>query len=262
MIYDKDVAADLDRLWSLFQADPGDKETRNRLLECYLPLVRFTAERIRVRLPEGVELDDLISAGTFGLMGAIESFDPERGFKFETFCQPRIRGAILDQLRDMDWVPRMVRNRSNKMAERSKHLEAALGRRPTEQEVADAMELPLDEYLRIRTDSAGIHLLSLHKSRGESDGERELQEMDVIADRRSEDPTRRTQKQDLMRLVTKGMNRNERLIIIMYYYEQMTMKEIGSTLGLSESRVSQMHSAIVSRLQGLLGSRRGEFQNV
>src|SRR5215204_5816138 len=125
----------LQRLWDDYQRD-RPVELRNRLMENYLPLVRYNAERIWARLPDGVDLDDLISAGVFGLMDAIEAFDLDRGVKFETYCVPRIRGAMLDELRTMDWVPRLVRSKQSKMDAASKQLETALGRKPTHEELA------------------------------------------------------------------------------------------------------------------------------
>src|SRR5688572_25699016 len=175
---------DIAEVWVRYKQDPTNKMLRNRLVEQYLPLVKYNGERIWSRLPEGVDLDDLISAGVFGLMDAINAFDMSRGVKFETYCVPRIRGAMLDELRTMDWVPRLVRSKASRLNEAIKFLEARLGRTPS---------------------------------------------------------------------------RNERLVIILYYYEELTMKEIGATLDLSESRVSQMHSAIVQRLQNQLGMRRPEF---
>jgi len=250
---------DIADVWDQFKKDPSRKELRNRLIEHYLPLVKYNGERIWQRLPDGVELDDLISAGVFGLMDAINAFDMGRGVKFETYCVPRIRGAMLDELRSMDWVPRLVRSKASKLNEGLKTLEAALGRSPNENELATHMGISVAEMEKMIADANAVNLISLNKKWYETDSYKDVREIDILEDKKGEDPTRRIQKSDLMRLVTKGLNRNERLIIILYYYEEMTMKEIGATLDLSESRVSQMHSAIVQRLQGQLGRRRPEF---
>jgi len=237
------VAPDeITQLWIDYKRDPSNKEYRNRLVENYLPLVRYNGERIWSRLPEGVELDDLISAGVFGLMDAIEAFDLSRGVKFETYCVPRIRGAMLDELRTMDWVPRLVRSKASKLNEAMKTLEAKLGRQPTENELAEHLEISVPELEKMITEANAVNLISLNKKWYETDSYKDVREIDILEDKKGEDPTRRIQKNDLMRLVTKGLNRNERLIIILYYYEELTMKEIGATLDLSESRVSQMHS--------------------
>ncbi len=250
---------DIAEVWQQFKKDPSRRELRNRLVEYYLPLVKYNGERIWSRLPDGVELDDLISAGVFGLMDAINAFDMGRGVKFETYCVPRIRGAMLDELRTMDWVPRLVRSKASKLNEALKSLEAGLGRTPNENELAEHMGMSVAEMEKMIADANAVGLISLNKKWYETDSYKDVREIDILEDKKGEDPTRRIQKSDLMRLVTKGLNRNERLIIILYYYEEMTMKEIGATLDLSESRVSQMHSAIVQRLQGQLGRRRPEF---
>ncbi|NLE36774.1 MAG: FliA/WhiG family RNA polymerase sigma factor [Pirellulaceae bacterium] len=251
-------ATDVSQLWTEYKKNPNC-ELRNRLVEQYLPLVRYHGERVWSRLPQGVDLDDLISAGVFGLMDAIDAFDLERGVKFETYCVPRIRGAMLDELRNTDWVPRLVRSRARKIAEATKVLEDQYGRRPTEQELASHMGLSLAEVEKMLLDAKAVTQVSLNKKWSETEGAKEVGEIDVLEDQRGEDPTRRVQKNDLMRLVTKGLNRKERLIIILYYYEELTMKEVGATLDLSESRVSQMHSSLVERLQSQLRERQAEF---
>ena len=246
-------------LWIEFKQDQSREDLRNRLIELFLPLVKYNGERIWSRLPDGVELDDLVSSGTFGLMDAIDAYDMSRGVKFETYCVPRIRGAMLDELRTMDWVPRLVRSKASKLNEALKTLEARLGRAPADSEVAEYMGLSAEEFEKLLVEANALSLVSLNTKWCEPDSSKEVHEIDIIEDKKGEDPTRRIQKHDLMRLVTKGLNRNERLIIILYYYEELTMKEIGATLDLSESRVSQMHSAIVERLQSQLGRRKPEF---
>src|SRR5437868_8458931 len=139
------VDTDIGQVWKAYRAEPT-VELRNQLVEQYLPLVKYNAERIWARLPDGVELDDLISAGVFGLMDAIDAFDLTRGVKFETYCVPRIRGAMLDELRTMDWVPRLVRSKANKLEEARKSLEASLGRPPNADEMSTRLGVSLEEY--------------------------------------------------------------------------------------------------------------------
>lgn len=253
-----EVALDKMQVWHDFRKNPCD-EMRNQLIEKYLHLVKYNAERIWARLPDGVELDDLISAGVFGLMDAISAFDTERGVKFETYCVPRIRGAMLDELRSMDWVPRLVRSKASKMEEARKSLEALLGRAPLPEEMAEKMGVPIEEFHKLQGESTAVSQVSLNKKWYETDSYKDVREIDIVEDKRAEDPTKKIQNRDLMKMVTRGLNRNERLIIILYYYEDMTMKEIGATLDLSESRVSQMHSSIVQRLQAQLCERKPEF---
>jgi RNA polymerase sigma factor for flagellar operon FliA len=255
------VERDITEVWLEFKRNQADKELRNLLIERYLPLVRFNAERVWSKLPDGVDLNDLISAGVFGLMDAIEAFDLSRGVKFETYCVPRIRGAMLDELRTMDWVPRLVRSKASKVEAARKAVEAEVGRPPTPAEVAAKMQISPEEFDKLKAEASAVNLVSLNKKWFETDSSKDVREVDVVEDSKGIDPTTSIQKRDLMKLVTKGLNRNERLIIILYYYEESTMKEIGATLGLSESRVSQMHSSIVSRLKDQLGARKPEFSS-
>ncbi|MFP4053387.1 MAG: FliA/WhiG family RNA polymerase sigma factor [Phycisphaerae bacterium] len=238
----------------------GDENARNCILENYLPIVKYTAERLHTKLPGEVDVDDLISAGIFGLMDAVKAFDPERGVKFETYCAPRIRGAILDELRSMDWVPRLVRARAHKLNDALHSLEAQLGRKPDEKELARQMKLSMKEFRKVHRDAQATGMVSLSRKWFETDSNRDICEIDVLEDKRSDDPLRTAQRKDVKDLITRGLNRAERLIIILYYFEQMTMKEIGETLDLSESRVSQMHSAILSRLKGQLQQRQKEIR--
>jgi RNA polymerase sigma factor FliA len=253
------VTQDVAEVWKEFKKNQSDQRLRNALIEKYLPLVRYNAERVWAKLPEGVDLNDLISAGVFGLMDAIEAYDLERGVKFETYCVPRIRGAMLDELRTMDWVPRLVRSKASKLEAARKKAEAELGRPPSDSEVAAKLSISTQEYEKLKSEASAVNLVSLNKKWYETDSYKDVREVDILEDSKGEDPTCGIQKRDLMKLVTKGLNRNERLIIILYYYEELTMKEIGSTLGLSESRVSQMHSSIVGRLKDQLRRRRPEF---
>ena len=246
------------RAWEEFKAE-ATEERRNRLMEHYLAIVKYTADRVYSKLPDEVDLDDLISAGIFGLIDAINSFDLLRGVKFETYCVPRIRGAILDELRSMDWVPRLVRSRAHKLEDALRGLEAELGRRPTEQELAKRMKLPMAEFRKLQRDAQAVGLVSLNRKWFETDSNKDVREIDMLEDKRGENPLRSVQRKDIKELITRGLNRAERLIIILYYYEEMTMKEIGETLDLSESRVSQMHSAILARLKGQLSDRQKEL---
>jgi RNA polymerase sigma factor for flagellar operon FliA len=253
------VSPDVADVWISFKKDQTNEALRNRLIEKYLPLVRYNAERVWQKLPDGVDLNDLMSAGVFGLMDAIEAYDMHRGVKFETYCVPRIRGAMLDELRTMDWVPRLVRSKASKVEAARKEVEANVGRPPTDHEIAHKMGIPVDEYEKMKSEASAVNLVSLNKKWYETDSYKDVREIDILEDVKGEDPTLGIQKRDIMKLVTKGLSRNERLIIILYYYEELTMKEIGSTLGLSESRVSQMHSCIVNRLKEQLNQRNPEF---
>ena len=240
--------------------DTRSEASRNNLLEHYLPVVKYAAERLHTKLPDEVDVNDLMSAGIFGLMDALKAFDPERGVKFETYCAPRIRGAILDELRSLDWVPRLVRNRAHRLNRAMQALEARLGRKPNEKELAKEMKLPMKEFTKLRRDADAISMVSLNRKWFETDSNKDVREIDILEDERSVNPFSFAKDRDLKELITRGLSRAERLIVILYYFEEMTMKEIGETLDLSESRVSQMHSAILARLRTQLEKRRKELQ--
>ena len=245
-------------VWQAYKTTASE-DLRNFLIENYLHLVRSTAERMHMRLPGEVDVEDLMSAGLFGLMDAIDAFDLERGVKFETYCTQRIRGAIFDELRAMDWVPRLVRSRTAKVERARKALEMELGRRPTDKEVCERLKVSRTEFKKLSKDSKPVNIVSLNRKWFETDSSKDIREIDVIQDSRQEDPLVELHKRDLKLLITKGLSRAERLIVILYYYEEMTMKEIGITLDLSESRVSQMHSSILARLQAQMQYRTKEF---
>ena len=251
--------AEVQELWNEYKK-VGGETLRNRLMEHYLPLVRYNAERVHTKLPDEVDVEDLMSAGIFGLMDAIDAFDRDRGVKFETYCAPRIRGAILDELRSMDWVPRLVRSRSSQVDHARKSLEMQLGRKPTEDEISERLGVSGDEYDKIRRDAGAVQTHSLSRKWFETDSNKDVREIDVLEDAKQTNPFTVVSKRDLKGLITKGLSRAERLIVILYYYEEMTMKEIGTTLDLSESRVSQMHSSILARLKAQLQHRNKDLE--
>ena len=241
-------------VWRGYRAAPTEV-MRNKLIEHYLPLVRSVAERLHNRLPNEVDVDDLSSSGLFGLLDAIAAFDPERGVRFETYCTQRVRGAIFDELRAMDWVPRLVRSRSSKVDRCRKSLEMEYGRSATDDEISSRLGVDDAEYRKITKDARAVGVVSMNR-RWTSDGDgRESRDVDVVRDTRQINPVMKLQRADLKHLLTKGLSRAERLIIVLYYYEEMTMKEIGVTLDLSESRVSQMHSSVLARLKAQMQHR-------
>lgn len=248
----------IENVWQEFKTTDSES-LRNYLIEHYLDIVRYTAERMHMRLPSEVDVEDLMSAGLFGLMDAIDAFDLERGVKFETYCAQRIRGAIFDELRAMDWVPRLVRSRTAKVERARKSLEMELGRKATDAEICDRLSVDKAEFDKLSKDSRPVGVVSLNRKWFETDSSKDVREIDVIKDNKQENPLSELQRSDLKLLITKGLSRAERLIIILYYYEEMTMKEIGMTLDLSESRVSQMHSSILARLKAQMQHRDKEF---
>jgi RNA polymerase sigma factor for flagellar operon FliA len=227
----------------------ADQGARNRLLERYYPLVRYIGERLLATLPRSIELDDLTSSGFFGLMDAIDGFDMTRGIKFKTYCSTRVRGAILDELRSQDWVPRLVRLKANKIARAGRALEARLGRTPTEEEMALELGISGNEYQEMREDASAVSVHSLSDRFDDSRGDGGLEKADVIADKSSDSPLEAINRRDVIDVLTRSLSQKERRIIIMYYYEGLTMKEIGRILDLTESRVCQIHSNVITRLK-------------
>jgi len=254
------AAEDLTPVWIEYQSTRSS-DLRNLLMERYLPLVKYNAERISAKLPDEVEHDDLVSAGVFGLMDAIEAFDLARGVKFETYCSPRIRGAILDELRSMDWVPRLVRSRAHKVEQAIQDLEARLGRTPSNDELAARMKMSREDFHKMMREATAVTVVSLARKCFDGDSHRDVREIDVLEDKRGQNPVTEAQRRDLKALITRGLSRAERLILILYYYEEMTMKEIGATLDLSESRISQMHSSILTRLKSQLQQRARDISH-
>ena len=252
---DADVAR---KLWDDYLDQPNEI-TRNALMEAYLPVVRYNAQRVAAKLPDQVDLDDLVSAGTFGLIDAIKGFKPERGNKFETYCAPRVRGAILDELRGLDWVPRLVRSRSTQCDKIRGTMRAQHGIEPTDEEVRREMGLDRESFDKVNRDSRAVGLVSLARRAARNDRGAEFNETDVLGDAKQVNPLSAVQKQDLKETLTRGLSRSERLIVVLYYYEQMTMREIGKTLELSESRVSQMHTSILLRLRAQLQNQGAEL---
>ncbi len=249
---------DLRTSWKQYRKRPS-AALRNKLMERYFPVVRYNAERISTRLPDQVEMDDLLSAGMFGLKDAIDAFDPDRGVKFETFCTMRVRGAILDELRSMDWVPRLVRTRSQRYRAAAASLESELARRPSEDEIAERMDVSREEFEKYRTDATATAMLPLTTKPADFDADDDDRVSEVLEDRRSRNPVNEAHKRDVLEVISRGLTRAERLILVLYYYEELTMKEIGATLDLSESRVSQMHSSMLKRLKSQLQQRRSDL---
>lgn len=238
---------DVDKLWKKYVKKPT-VELRNKLMVMYMPIVKFNSDRISTKLPDEVDPQDLMSAGTFGLMDAIDSFEPSRCVKFETYCAARVRGAMLDELRSMDWVPRLVRSRSSRLDAAMRGLEAELGRAPSDRELATRLGLNETEFKKLRRDATAVSVVSLSRKYYESDSNRDVLEIDIVEDRSGIDPQQEQQKRDARELIAR-LSRIEQLMLVLYYQEGMTMKEIGRSLDLSESRVSQMHSAIITQLK-------------
>ncbi|HEY1578171.1 MAG TPA: FliA/WhiG family RNA polymerase sigma factor [Terracidiphilus sp.] len=232
----------------------GEQE---RLLLEHLPIVRFLARRIHERLPQHVEMEDLVSAGVVGLMDAFTKFDPRKQVQFRSYAQFRIRGAILDSLRTLDWSPRDLRRKGRAVEEAIRVLTARLGRSPSENEIAHEMELTLEEYQALLGDLKGLEIGTLHVEHNEDSGEEELA---YVPGRMEDDPLfccLRGELKEKLASAIEGLPERERLVMTLYYYEELTMREIGLALGVVESRISQIHASAVLHLRAALHELAG-----
>jgi len=242
-------------LWRRYKTD-GDEGARERLVVAYSPMVKFVAGRLGAGLPSHVEDADLISYGLVGLIGAIERFEPERGIKFETFAMTRIRGAIIDELRSLDWVPRSVRSRAREIETAQAKLEHELQRAPTEAELAAKLNMTEEELQSALLEIANSSVYALDElwTVSDSSGD-QVSLLDTIADERAADPQEAfasTEVKDLLTEAISGLPEREQLVVALYYYENLTLREIGEVLGVTESRVSQLHTKAVMRLKSSL----------
>lgn len=229
---------------------------RDVLLMEHLPAVRYIARRIHERLPQHVDLDDLVSAGVVGLIDALSKFDHSKKVQFKSYAQFRIRGAILDSLRTLDWSPRELRRKGRAVEEAIRALTQRLRRAPTEQEIAAEMKVSLAEYQQLLGDLKGLEIGSLHIERSEDSGDEELA---YIPGSPEDDPLFRCLKGEMKQRLADAIEElpeKERMVLTLYYYEELTMREIGLTLGVVESRVSQIHSSAVLRLRSALAGLR------
>src|SRR4030095_1729372 len=222
----------------------------------HTPLIRYIVNRIAVRLPSHIDLDDLHNTGVIGLMDAIEKYDPEKNCKFKTYAEFRIKGAILDQLRSLDWVPRSVRQKGRRLERAYGEVEQRLGRSASEEEVADSLGLQLDKLQELVNQVRGISLVNLEEIRsGGQEGDRNGNYADVVEDVNAENPYSTLKLQEMKQIVADTiatLPEKERLVISLYYYEDLNMKEIGNILGITESRVCQIHTKSVLRLRSKL----------
>jgi RNA polymerase sigma factor for flagellar operon FliA len=240
---------------------PLSPEQEKVLLE-HLPIVRFLARRIHERLPQHVDIEDLVSAGVVGLMDAFAKFDPGKKVQFRSYAQFRIRGAILDSLRTLDWSPRELRRKGRAVEEAIRVLTARMGHAPGEHEIALEMGVSLEEYQQLLGDLKGLEIGTLHVERNEDSGDEELA---YVPGKPEEDPLFICLKGELEERLTDAIQKlpdRERLVMTLYYYEEMTMREIGLALGVVESRVSQVHASAVVHLRVALKdlSARGAFE--
>jgi RNA polymerase sigma factor FliA len=256
----KPVDRQLEELWIEFK-DGGDSAVRERLILHYAPLVKYVAGRVGVGLPPNIEQADLVSYGIFGLIDAIEKFDLSRAIKFETYAISRIKGAIIDELRSIDWIPRSIRSKAREVERAYAGLEARLHRTPTEPEVAAELGIGLDDLHAIFGQVSFVNVLALDELlnvNGEKGDKVSL--VDTLEDTRVEDPVRAFESQETKHLLARAINllpEREKIVVTLYYYEGLTLAEIGQVLGVTESRICQMHTKAVLQLRAKLADQRG-----
>jgi RNA polymerase sigma factor for flagellar operon FliA len=248
------VDDELGRHWAAFKGE-GQIDARERLILHYAPLVKYVASRVATGLPSSVEQADLVSYGMFGLIDALGKFEPGRGNKFETYAIPRIKGAIIDELRAMDWVPRSIRFKAREIEKANTDLEAMLKRQPTEKELAERLGISLRELHDVVSQISFVSVLALDEmvSVGADRGE-QVSLIDTLADK-GIDPTQGVESQETRSLLNAAINdlsEREKIVVTLYYFEGLTLAEIGEILGVTESRVCQIHTKAVGVLRGQL----------
>jgi RNA polymerase sigma factor FliA len=244
--------AGLAELWSQFQRE-RTQELRDRLILQYAPLVKYVAGRLGAGLPQSVEQSDLVQGGIFGLVDAIERFEPEREIKFETYAIPRIRGAILDGLRAMDWVPRSVRLKARQVDQAQGQLESELGRAPSDAEVAERLGVELGELQDMLRQISFVSVMALDEESGDEEGGGSRSLADSLADSQSLDPMAEVEGKETVEILGRSIDQlpeRERFVVRLYYYEGLTLAQIGGILGVTESRVCQIHTKAVRTLRG------------
>jgi RNA polymerase sigma factor for flagellar operon FliA len=251
--------AEIRMLWRRLK-EHDDQHARDRLILTYAPLVKYVAGRMSAALPSHVEETDLISYGLLGLISAVERFDPKRKVKFETYAVARIKGSIIDELRSLDWVPRSVRARAREIERKAAELEHRLQRAPTDDEMAEALDMDLDAFHAALGQIASSSIVALDEMWSVTAGGEPLSLIDTIGDQRVSDPAALLDVTELRENLADAIARlpeREKIVVSLYYYDGLTLREIGEVLGVTESRVSQLHTKAILRLKGRLQGDAG-----
>jgi len=244
------------KLWQQYKTS-RDQRIKDSLIMKYASFVKYVAGRIAVNLPSNVEFDDLVSYGILGLIDAIDKYDTGRNTKFKTYAKTRIRGAIFDELRQLDWTPRSIRQKARKLEKAYAKLEGKLGRDATDEEIAEFLKIDISELHKLFDETKKSLLLSLDEIF--YDDEEGSSRFDFVEDQKSDNPQRKIEEAEAKRILTDAISKlseRERMVITLYYYEDLTSKEIGKILGVSDSRVSQLHTKAILRLRGRLARLR------
>ncbi len=255
-----EIESAIAELWQEYKANGGER-LRERLILHYSPLVKYVAGRVGVGLPPNIEQADLVSYGIFGLIDAIQKFDLDRAIKFETYAISRIKGAIIDELRSIDWIPRSVRSKAREVEKAYASLEAKLHRTPSESEVAAELGIALEDLHAIFSQVSFVNVVALDEllSAGGEKGDK-LSLVDTLEDTKAEDPVQAFESEETKYLLATAINtlpEREKIVVTLYYYEGLTLAEIGQVLGVTESRICQMHTKAVLQLRGKLSDQDG-----
>ena len=248
---------ELEKMWALFLKDKLNKELRDKLIVQYIYLIKYVVGRMRLNLPNNISTDDIASYGIEGLIDAIEKFVSTKGARFETYALLRIRGTILDRIRSQDWVPRGVRRRYKKIQTAILKLQVDLGRTPTTEEIAAELGIPKEKVISTITEMDSNSLVSIYESR-DSSGSDGFELINTIEDKNSKDPLLELEEKDIKKELSMALSKlpeREKMILALYYHENMTLKEIGEAISISESRVCQLHAQAIMKLRTLLSSK-------
>ncbi|MFH1231298.1 MAG: FliA/WhiG family RNA polymerase sigma factor [Planctomycetota bacterium] len=250
---------EMKELWKKYKRT-HKKQYRNTLIKHYMPLVRSVAEKLRMRLPNCVDIEDLTSAGVFGLTDAIKLFDLKRGIKFETYCLNRIRGSMLDELRSLDWVPRLVRTKEHQLGKVCYNMEKRFGRPPTPYEIINELKVSLGDYNKLEKEASVTNiLLCNYKKPATSEGDKNNGLFDLIEDENASEKFNQMVLHDVVEYIKHSLSEKEKQVLELYFYDELTMKEIGDVLDISESRVSQIFNSVIIQLRRRFCRRQIEW---
>ncbi len=245
-----------EELWRLYRRRQ-DPTIRDFFIKQYAPLVKYVAGKVAIGMPHNVEFDDLVGFGVFGLLDAIDKFDPAKHVKFKTYAVTRIRGSIFDELRSIDWVPRSIRQKTREVEETVRTLEARLGRAASDEEIAKAMELKVEDFQSLILKISSTSILSLNDVWYTGEDDDQISIVESIESPNSLNPEAIVEREEIKRVIVEAINGlpdKEKKVLILYYYEDLTLKEIGHVLGVTESRISQLHTKAIMRLRAKLTS--------
>jgi len=248
------------KLWRKYK-NHKTQAIREEIVKKYLYLVKYVAGRVAIGLPPNIEMGDLVSYGILGLFDAIEKFDVEQGNKFETYAVTRIRGSIMDELRKLDWAPRLLRKRAKAVERKCRELEEKLGRMATDEELAQALDVSVSDLNNIYSELNSTSFLSLDEVWQNDDGNKPISRLQTIEDSLISNQLMYLQKNEAREIIVETLNdlpEKEKLVMVLYYYESLTLKEIGQVLNVSESRICQIHTKVIIRLRSMLKKKLGD----